>query len=97
MSDGYATSFADMSVITASDVVVELTTTSAEYDAKKRILKVKTVSDGEPEAALTVEGFGVMSYNSRKREYSLTVRKLSANPGTVTVTSSLGGSDTISL
>src|SRR3989344_5427306 len=80
-----------VTVITAPADTV--TITKATYDNAKKILDVSAVSTDGGSATLTLEGFGVMNYSSAKGSYSLRVTGIS-NPGTVTVTSSLGGSDT---
>ena len=46
------------------------------------------------EAILTVIGYSVMTYDSKKDLYKLILENIGANPVTVTVSSSLGGVDT---
>jgi hypothetical protein len=41
---------------------------------------------------LTVQGFGQMNYNSGKNKYKIVFKPVSADPGSVTVVSDLGGS-----
>ena len=53
-------------------------------------LKVTATSSEQPNVTLTVEGFGEMVF--KKGKYELKKRPV-ANPGTVTVTSSSGGTD----
>ena len=53
-------------------------------------------SSQQPTAVLTVVGYGQMTWNRRSALYTYT-NKGGANPGTVTVTSSLGGSATASV
>ncbi len=77
----------------AADVV---TITKAQWDAGKRKLDLKALSNGSPDAVLTVVGFGQMTFRSDKDRYELKVQPVD-NPGTVTVTSSLGGSDSASV
>ena len=72
--------------------IVEIT--RAEYNPGISRLDVRATSSQGGIAVLTVEGFGVMTYNPSKNRYQLTVQGV-ANPGTVTVTSSLGGTDTV--
>ncbi len=77
----------------AADVV---TITKAQWDAGKRKLDLTALSNGSPNAVLTVVGFGQMTFKSDKNRYELKVQPVD-NPGTVTVTSSLGGSDSASV
>lgn len=69
----------------------EVTVTKADWRRKKKQLVVRAESTFSPDAVLTVDGFGTMTYNSRKDRYELKVKPVTANPGTVTVRSSLGG------
>jgi serine protease len=55
-------------------------------------LDVEATSSEGGVAVLTVEGFGTMSYRAGNDIYTLRVSR-TGNPGTVTVTSSLGGTD----
>ena len=64
----------------------------AEYDSKKSTLTVQATST-MPGASLMLKDYGPMNCNS-PGSYNLVVTKISANPGSVTVTSSLGGMDT---
>ena len=73
-----------------SDTVV---ITKAEWKAANRRLTVWATSTGAPQAVLTLVGYGTMTYDSANNRYTFT-RNNTSNPGTVTVTSSLGGSDT---
>ena len=57
-------------------------------------LKVKATSSGAPDAVLTVEGYGVMSFKSGPQVYEFKDKPVANPGGSVTVTSSLGGSDT---
>ena len=66
--------------------------TRAEWKSKHSELKVEATSTGAPDAILTAQGFGSMNYDARKNIYRLTFRPLNSSPGTVTVTSNLGGS-----
>jgi len=73
-----------------SDVV---TITKAEWNSGKKELKVEAVSDN-PNATLTVVGWGVMSYDSNKGIWKFRQKNVNSAPATVTVTSDFGGSDT---
>jgi hypothetical protein len=66
-----------------------VTITKAEWKASTQELKVEATSSEQPDATLTVEGFGTMNFRSGK--YSLKKKPVDYPP-TVTVTSSLGGS-----
>ena len=72
----------------AGDVI---TITKAEWRAGKKELRVTATSSEQPGAVLIVVGYGQMTFNKGKYEFK---KKPLANPGTVTVTSSLGGSAT---
>ena len=71
--------------------------TKAEWRASTKELKVEATSSGAPAAVLTVKGFGQMTYSASKKKYTFAKKPVSANPGTVTVTSSLGGSASASV
>ncbi len=72
-----------------------VTITSAEWRAAKKELKVRATSSEQPAAVLTVVGFEQMTF--KKNKYELKVKPVNDPPGTVTVTSSLGGSDSASV
>ena len=74
-----------------TDVV---TITKAAYNGGPSKLTVEAISDQQPGVTLTVVGFGQMSYNASKGKYVYQSPKNTPNPGTVTVESSGGGSDT---
>lgn len=68
--------------------------TKATYDSRRGILMVEATSSRQPDAVLDVVGYARMRWDSRKSLYRYSGRGVS-NPGDfVTVTSSLGGSDT---
>lgn len=69
-----------------------VTISKAEWSSSKKELKVEATSNGTPAPVLTVVGFGAMTYDSNKKKYSLTLKPVNTNPGTITVTSSKGGS-----
>ena len=69
----------------------EVTIIKAEWKKKNSELKVTATSRQQPGAVLTVVGFGQMKFKNGK--YDRKTRGV-ADPGTVTVTSSLGGSAT---
>ncbi|MCP4981707.1 MAG: hypothetical protein GY935_14580 [Gammaproteobacteria bacterium] len=76
----------------AADTV---TITKAKYVADKDKLRVKATSSGSPDAVLTVVGYGVMKFKDGGYVLRLKpVAPLPPVPSTLTVVSSLGGSDT---
>ena len=77
----------------SGDVVTIL---KAEWKADRQELKVEATSSEAPNATLTVVGFGTMTYKADKNKYELRIKPVD-NPGTVTVTSSLGGSASLSV
>ena len=72
----------------------EVSITKAEWKKKNSELKVEATSSANPDAVLTVVGFGQMTF--RRGKYELRLKPV-VNPGTVTVISSLGGSATKSV
>lgn len=92
-SDGKAASNTATVTITVSaaptaDTVI---VTSATWTRKNRNLVVQATSSAQPDATLTVQDYGVMSWNGAF--YTFT-KKMSSAPTSVTVTSNRGGSDT---
>jgi len=73
----------------ATDIV---TITLATYKIKPKKLLVEATSDQQPDVILTVVGFEEMDFDPDRNVY--TFLKRTTNPGTVTVESSGGGSDT---
>ena len=69
----------------------DVTITKAEWNQTRNELKVEATSSDQPNVELTVVGFGRMNF--KKGKYALKVKPVS-NPGTVTVSSSGGGSAT---
>ena len=56
-------------------------------------MSVTATSSAQPNATLTVEGYGQMTYKSRSKTYTLTAAA-AQKPANVTVTSSKGGKAT---
>lgn len=81
---------ATVTVITVDTVTI----TKANYHSIKKQLTIEANSSRGGEAVLTVVNFGIMNYVANKNLYYLTVKNVTQNPGTVTVFSSLGGTDT---
>jgi PKD repeat protein len=85
---GTTWSFTTRDAAPADTIVI----TKAEWKASRKELKVEGTSTGAPGAVLTVEGFGQMTYDAGKNKYKFALRPVNSSPGTVTVTSSQGGS-----
>jgi M6 family metalloprotease-like protein len=79
--------------ITVSEATEVVTILKAEWKSARQELTVEATSSEQPNATLTVVGFGTMTYLANRNKYELKIRPV-GNPGTVTVTSSQGGSDT---
>ncbi len=93
-SDGALASAPATVTITVNATAPEtVAITLAEYKTKTKQLTVRATSSLQPNVTLTVAGYGTMTYSSSAGYYSLT-KKVSANPGSVTVTSTGGGSAT---
>ena len=67
--------------------------TRAGFKTKGKRLTVWATSTAAPNAALTLAGYDTMSYDAGNDRYTFS-RSQQAQPSTVTVTSSRGGSDT---
>jgi VCBS repeat-containing protein len=91
-SDGVLDSAAAAVSITVRPASTADTVTilSATYNAKRKQLSVTATSSVQPNATLTVEGFGTMAYKAKTKTYVLTA-SAPTKPTTVTVTSSRGG------
>ena len=92
--DAVTSPAASLEVTDAPAAGDEVTITKAEWKAKNSELKVEALSSEQPDAVLTVEGFGQMQF--RRGKYELRLRGV-PNPRVVTVTSSLGGSATMAV
>ncbi|MHC4720024.1 MAG: Ser-Thr-rich GPI-anchored membrane family protein [Planctomycetota bacterium] len=85
------------SATTEADETDVITIITAEYLVDAKELKVRATSSEQPAAILTVEGYGVMTWNGDGNRYEFKA-KPAADPGALlTVTSSLGGSVTVSV
>lgn len=73
------------------DFVDTLTVTRADWIRRNNTLVVEVTSTGAPSVGLAVTGRGAMTYNSSLNKYTFTQTGVTANPGTVTVTSDIGG------
>ena len=69
-----------------------ITVLKAEHKSGNNELRVQAKSSDQPDVTLTVVGFGVMKYKKGKYEYKT---KPVEYPGTVTITSSAGGTITV--
>ena len=65
----------------------------AEFIAKSRTLTVEVLSNKQPDAVITLQGIGVVPFVLLDQKYTYQ-KSRTTNPGTVNVTSSLGGSAT---
>lgn len=70
-----------------------VTIVTATFTNKTKTLLVEATSSQQPSAVLTVVGYGQMTWKNNRQLYTFS-KKPTTNPGTVTVTSSLGGSAT---
>ncbi len=77
--------------VTEPDVV---TIVSATYNTRKKQLSVTAKSSVQPNATLTVVNYGQMTYKTKTKTYVLTATA-ATKPAAVTVTSSRGGSATV--
>ena len=66
----------------------------ATYDSRRGLLIVDATSSRQPNVMLDVVGYGTMAWLSQKNQYRYSSRDVSDPSSSVTVTSSLGGSDT---
>ena len=86
----------DFSIVT-SDVVAII---AAKYKAKPQQLLVEATSNAQPDAVLTIDvdgmDYGIMTFDSSNNIYVFR-QKISGPVENVTVTSNLGGSDTVDL
>jgi hypothetical protein len=69
-----------------------VTITKAEWKVSRQELKVEATSSEQPNAVLTLVGFGEMAF--KRGKYSFKIKPVPNNPGSVTVNSDLGGSAT---
>lgn len=71
-----------------------VTITKAEFVTKGGLLTIEAISNKQPDSALTESTIGVIPWSLTSQKYSYFARR-ATNPGTVTITSSLGGSATV--
>ena len=71
-----------------------VTITKAVWKKGPKKLTVEATSDQQPNVTLTVVGFGTMIYDAAELMYVYVSPRGTPNPGTVTVESTGGGSDT---
>jgi DNA-binding sugar fermentation-stimulating protein len=87
-----------ISVTYKGEVAVDVVTiTKAEYKEIEQELRVEAMSTEQPDAVLTLEGYGQMSWNADKNKYEYKVKGSVDPDGWITVTSNLGGSKTSSM
>ena len=92
VTDNGGATATDTVIVTIEDAV---TITAAVYDSKKDTLTIKATSSAGSEAILTASAGNfenvAMRYDSRLKVFKVTMRKVTLDPGSVTVSSSLGG------
>jgi hypothetical protein len=76
------------------DFVDTVAITKAEWRNGTKTLTVEATSSGAPSTTLNVAGFGTMTYNVSLGKYTLVRNAVLTNPGTVNVTSNIGGTAT---
>jgi len=74
-----------------------ITITKAEYKVSKSELKVEATSSQGGTAVLTVDGYGQMTYNNPRNLYQFSEKSVPDPEGSITVTSSLGGEQTVAV
>lgn len=65
------------------DLTIDIT--KAEYNAKRDKLSIRATSDLGSQANLTLMGYGSMKWSKKKAYWSISVRGVKNDPGTVTV------------
>ncbi len=66
----------------------------ADWKQSTRTLTVQCSSTAAPSVDLSIAGFGPMTWNSNTGKYQLVLSGVNSNPNNITVTSSIGGSQT---
>ena len=96
--DGLATSAAAAVTITVMPPPQgdTITITSATWASKTKRLTVQATSSAQPNAVLTVVGYGTMTYKAKTKNYVLQA-PAPIEPATVTITSNVGGTATASV
>jgi hypothetical protein len=74
-----------------------VTIKKAEYKVGDKELRVEALSSAQPDATLTVAGYGTMVWKADKNKYELRIKPVADPGGPITVTSDLGGTATKSL
>ena len=69
-----------------------ITVLKAEYGRRKSELKVEATSSDGGNVTLTIVGYGDMTWNSRKSKYTFRKKPLADPGGSITITSTGGGS-----
>lgn len=81
--------------VTAPTVTTEtVTITKVDYKSRSSELTVEATSSEGGAAVLTLVGYGEMTYDARKSKYVFKKKSVPAPGDSVSVTSTLGGSDT---
>jgi hypothetical protein len=71
-----------------------VTIKKAEYKVGDKELRVEAFSSAQPDATLTVEGYGTMTWKADKNKYELRIKPIANPGGSITVTSDAGASVT---
>ncbi len=93
-SDGSLGSTAVVNILVRAASPETVTITLAEYRAKPKQLRVEAISSRQPQAVLTLVGYGTMTYDAASQKYVYAQKVKTAPGGQVTVQSSEGGSAT---
>ena len=80
--------------LVAFDFRDTITVPQADWKQGTRTLTVQCGSTAAPAVNLTVDGFGPMMWNQNTGKYQLVLGSVNMNPGTITVTSDIGGRQT---
>lgn len=81
----------------AVDFRDSISVTLAEWKRSTGTLTIESNSTAAPSVGLEVAGFGTMTWNANLGKYRLVVAGVNANPGSITVNSDIGGSQTSSV
>lgn len=74
------------------DLTIEITT--ARYNARKKTVLVEATSSLQSAANLQVDGYGPMKWNHRRHLWKLKLRRVTSNPGIITVSGIEGSEST---
>jgi len=92
--DGTTASTPATVAITVAAATDTVTIRTATYTKRTRRLTVEATSSAQPNAVLTVVGYGQMTYSAKTKKYTFQSTLTGTPPVTVTVESSTGGTAT---